>query len=305
MTSLIPPLWTSLALALSCLALLIAYLNSRRKSSLSLRASFSWTRSSVDATDQHISSLIIENLKDRAATIFTVCLRVGHNFYIEIEDFQDKPLVLRVFETWHSEYGPIEFYSVNGRRIDMNALFDDKRVGMHIVLSTSDGKYVVKKRPKRWTPIHDFFQNYMTAVVRPVSSNYKGKVIGGTVSYAVEVVSPQGTSEVVALHKNHFQSQRFKNFRLSKESLESADNLGDFLQKQVEERVLTCSSFEVADIAAWREKERHHYKGAPIKAKYAGSFSYSVLGRLLTFRRNRKLARENLRRRNEAERARR
>lgn len=297
----IPPLWTSVALALSCLALLIAYLNYRRKSSLSLRASYSWTQSSVDADDQHISSLVVENLKDRAVTIFAIYLRVGHNFYIEIEDFEDKPLVLRAFETWHKEYGPIEFYGINGKRIAMNSLFDDKRAQKRIVLSTSDGKYVVNKWPKRWTPVRDFFRNHMTAVVRPVSSTYKGKPIGGTVPYAVEIVSPQGTSEVIALHKDDFQLQRFKNFRLTKESLGSAEALRVFLQEQVEAGMLVCSSFEVADIAAWRAKERNHYKGTPIKAQYAGFLTYRVLGRLFTIRSDRNIARDNRRRREQAE----
>lgn len=299
----IPPLWTSVALALSCLALLIAFLNFRRKSSLSLRASYSWTQSSVDSDDQHISSVVVENLKDRAVTIFAIYLRVGHNFYIEVEDFEDKPLVLRAFETWHKEYGPIEFYGINGRRIAMNPLFDHKRARKRIVLSTSDGKYVVNKRPKRWTPVHDFFRNHMTAVVRPVISSYKGKLIGGTVPYAVEIVSPQGTSEVIALHRNDFQFQRFKHFRLTKESLESVEALQAFLQEQVEAGNLVCSSFEVADIAAWRAKEREHYKGEPITAKYAGFFAYKVLGRLLTLHRDRKLARENLRRKKVAKNA--
>lgn len=296
-----PPLWTSVALALSCLALLIAFLNFRRKSSLNLRASYSWTQSSVDADDQHISSLVVENLKDRAVTIFAIYLRVGHNFYIVIEDFEDKPLVLRAFETWHKEYGAIEFYGTNGKRIAMNPLFDDKRARKRIVLSTSDGKYVVTKRPKRWTPVHDFFRNNMTAVVRPVSSTYKGRSIGGTVPYAVEIVSPQGISEVITLHKNDFQSQRFKKFRLTKESLESAEALRAFLQEQVETGALVCSSFEVADINALREMERDHYKGVPINAQYTGLFTYRVLGRLLTFRSDRKRARENLRRSQEAE----
>lgn len=294
-----PPLWTLVALALSCVALLIAYLNFRRKSSLSLRASYSWTQSSVDADDQHISSLVVENLKDRAVTIFAIYLRVGHNFYIEIEDFEDKPLVLRAFETWHKEYGPIEFYGINGRRIAMNSLFDDKRARKRIVLSTSDGKYVVTRVPKHWTPVHDFFRNHMTAVVRPVSSTYKGKAIGGTVPYVVEVVSSEGTSEIIAIHKDDFRSQRFKNFRLTKEALESAEALRAFLQEQVDAGTLVCRSFEVADIAAWRAKERD-YKGEPIEAKYAGFITYTVLGRVFTIRKDRKLARENHRRRQEA-----
>jgi hypothetical protein len=107
-----PPLWTVLALALSSIALLVAFLNYRRKSSLKLRTSYSWT-SSVYADDPYLSSIVVENLKDRATTIFGIYLRVGHSYFVEIEDFEDNPLVLRAFQTWHKEYGPIEFYGAS------------------------------------------------------------------------------------------------------------------------------------------------------------------------------------------------
>lgn len=293
-----PPLWTIAALALSGLALMVAYLNFRRKSSLRLRASYSWTQSSVDADDQHISSLVVENLKDRAVTIFRIYLRVGHNFYIEIEDFQDKPLVLRAFETWHKEFGPIEFYGINGKRIDMNSLFDDKRTRKHIVLATSDGKYVVTKGPKHWSPVHDFFKNHMTAVIRPVSTTFKGNFIGGTVPYVVEIVSTNGVSEVISLHKEDYRRQRFKNFRLTKESLESVETLRAFLKEQLEAGTLVCQSFEAIDIEAWREKERQDYnREQPINATYVGYLTYKVFGRIGTILADRELARENKRRR--------
>ena len=51
--------------------------------------------SSVDCDDPYLSSLVIENLKDRAITIFEIYLKVGSNCYIQVEDFGSKPLVLR------------------------------------------------------------------------------------------------------------------------------------------------------------------------------------------------------------------
>lgn len=297
MNPVLPPLWTLAALALSGLALAVAYLNFRRKSSLSLRASYSWTQSSVDADDQHLSSLVVENLKDRAVTIFRIYLRVGHNFYVEIEDFQDKPLVLRAFETWHKEYGPIEFYGVSGKRIAMNSLFDDKRARKRIVLATSDGKYVITKRPKHWDPVHDFFKNHMTAVIRPVSTTYKGKPISGTASYLVEIVGTSGAVEVVSLQKDGYRFQRFKNFRLTKESLESIETLRAFFNEQIEAGSLICQSIEVVDIGAWRERERKDYnRAAPIKAAYVGYLRYRVAGRIGTILSDRRLAQVNKRR---------
>jgi hypothetical protein len=258
-----------------------------------MRAAYSWTSSSIEGDDQHISSLVIENLKDRAVTIFAIYLRVGHNYYIEIEDFDDKPLVLQAFETWHKEYGPIEFYGVNARRIAMNPLFDDKRARKRIVLSTSDGKYVITRTPKQWSPVRDFFNNHMTAIVRPVKSAYKATAIGGNISYVLDLVLSSGEPEIIPIHPKDHEVQRFKNFRLTKESLETAAALRQFLQQQVESGTLVCRSFEVIDVKAWRAKERDFYKGNPIVASYAGLLKYKVMGRVATLLADQKLRRQN------------
>jgi hypothetical protein len=42
--------------------------------------------SSVYCDDPYLSSLVIENLKDRAITIFEIYLKVGNHCYIQIED---------------------------------------------------------------------------------------------------------------------------------------------------------------------------------------------------------------------------
>lgn len=290
----LPPLWTLVALALSGIALVVAFLNFRRKSSLKLRASYTWTSASVAADDQHISSVSVENLKDRAVTIFAIYLRVGHNYFIEIEDFEDSPLVLRAFETWHKEYGSIEFDGINARRISMNPLFDDKRAKKRIVLSTSDGKYVVTKTPKRWSPVRDFFSNHMTATIRPVRSTYKTMAIGGRVLYVVDVVPSNGEPEIIPIHPRDYEVKRFRNFRLTKESLATADALKQFLEEQLYAGTLVCRSFEVVDIASWRKRERDFYNGSPIKAHYAGYLAYKVLGRIATEISDRKLRKQNL-----------
>jgi hypothetical protein len=288
----LPPSWTLLALALSSLALLVSYLNFRRKSSLKLRASYSWVSSSEAADDQHLSSIVIENLKDRAVTIFAIYLRVGHNYYVKVENFEDKPLILRAFETWHKEYGPIEFYGINTQRIAMNSLFADKRARKRIVLSTSDGKYVVTKAPKHWDPVYDFFNNHMTAIVWPVRGTYKGTAIGGRVLYVVDIVLSSGETEIISIHSMDYEVQRFKNFRLTKESLASADALKKYLQQQVDTGLLVCRSFEVIDLNEWRAKERD-YKGQPIEARYSSYFKYKLLGRVATILAKLKLRKQN------------
>lgn len=280
----LPPMsiWNVVALGVSIVALIIAFLNFRRKSALNIRGYFTWTSSSVAADDQHISSLVVENLKDRAVTIYGIYLRIGHNNYIEIDDFSSKPLVLKAFESWHKEYGAIEFYSCNMHKVSMNALFEDPRARKRIVLSTGDGKYIIRKSPKRWSPVSDSFKNHSTFVLHPIRSNYKDVAVGGKVAYVLDITFDDAPNEVFTLHRTDYRVVKFRNFQLTNESLKTAEALRSFIQEQISIGTLVCKSFEVIDAEEWRGKVRREYRQDPVAATYINIFQYRVLDRLAT-----------------------
>ena len=56
-------------------------------------------------------------------------------------------------------------------RIKLNQLLSSKKVKTFLVLSTSNGKYVVKEWIQRWDPITDFFKNHFTAPIQSMRSN--------------------------------------------------------------------------------------------------------------------------------------
>jgi hypothetical protein len=143
------------------------------------------TCTSVECNDQYVASITLENIKDRATVIFKIYLRLGRNYYLLLEDFSNNdfsnnPLVLKPFEVYHKEYDPILFYSVNSRLIKLDAVFNHKR--RKIILSTTDGKFVVNANTKRWDIIPKFFKNLMTAIIDPVRMGYKGKQYGANVN---------------------------------------------------------------------------------------------------------------------------
>jgi hypothetical protein len=117
--------------------------------------------------------------------------------------------------------------------------------------------------------------------------------IGGRVLYVIDIVPSNGEPEIIPIHPRDYEVKRFKNFRLTKESLASADALKQFLQQQVDAGTLVCHSFDVVDIASWREKERDFYNGSPIEARYAGYLTYRALGRIATVISDRKLRKQN------------
>ncbi|SET69776.1 hypothetical protein SAMN05216412_11326 [Nitrosospira multiformis] len=292
-----PPLWYGIAaLCISTLALFIAIKNYRRKAGLLIRGGFS-IASGIDCNDKYVSNVLLENLKDRPVTVFSIYLRIGHNYYLEVENFEETPLLLRAYETYQKEYGPIQFYGINFNRMNLSSLLDDDSVKKRLVLSTSDGKYIIPSGIPRWNPISDFFRNHMTAVVRPVHITYNGKYVGENIKYVIEICGENEETEVLLIHPNDFNIKKFRNFSLTRESLESVALLNDHLEEQIRNGRLICKSFKVHDVNEWRQRVTEFYTAQTIDARYYGLLRYHIVGRLLTLYSDRKLKAENAKRR--------
>ncbi|WP_407363534.1 hypothetical protein [Pseudomonas luteola] len=270
-----------IAIFISLIALTFAVRNYLRKSGIYVRGQYSVCSSSY-CQDKYVSSIVLENFKDRPVVIFKIFLLAGRNYYIELEDFDEEPKILKPYEVYSKQYDPVDFYSVNMRRIKLNGLLDSKEVRSQIVLSTSHGKYVVKEWIKRWDPIGDFFKNHMTALIHPMRSTYKNKCFGSEVKYIVDVKTEDGREETIPIYPRDYEIRKFRKFRLTRESLESKDSLEEYLLEQAFNGALNCTDITVHDIEAWRnEHYRDDYKKV-IEAKYYNWFMYFVVGRLLT-----------------------
>ncbi|MGA2222676.1 MAG: hypothetical protein ABSH21_13040 [Verrucomicrobiia bacterium] len=250
--------------------------------------------SSVSCEDKYISSVTLENLKDRAIVIFKIYLRLGHSYFVEIEDFENNPLVLRPFEAFRKDYDPLDFYSVSMTKININALLSNDKIKRRLVLVTTDGKYVVRHSIKYWDPVYDFFKNHLTAVIQPMRSTYKGKAYGGNAKFLVEFKMENGKEEVIPIFPLDYKIKRFKRFDLTKESLESQASLEEFLYDRVGEGTLKCVDVVVHELEGWRKEayERHNNKEV-IEASYESWFTYYVLGRIYTIFSDYRLRRKN------------
>ena len=281
------------AMIISVIALVYTAKTYLLKSGANIRGSYGFCSASQACEDQYITSITLENLKDRAVVVFKVYLRLGHNYFVEIEDFEDKPLILKPFEAYKKEYDPIDFYGINLDRIDINRLFSNKKVKKTIVLSTSDGKYVISSRIEFWDPVIDFFRNHMTAVIRPVRSIYKGKSYGINAKYIVEFKMDKGKEEVVPIYPRDYEIKKFKRFRLTKESLASKEALEEYLNNQVGEALLDCKDIVVHDIETWRNEAYERDYKTVIEARYYNWFVYHVGGPIMTRISNYQLRRKN------------
>ena len=284
-----------LSVSISVLALVIAIQSYRRKVGVYVRGVFS-IASGRACNDFYVSEFILENLKDRAVTIFAIYLKIAHNYYLELENLEAHPLVLRPFETYRKQLGPIEFYGINTKKIMLNDLMRNENVKKRLVLSTSAGRYRVASNMRRWTPVLDFFTNHMTGLVRPVFLTHRGTYLGCNIAYVVEAVSPDGEAQIIPIHPEDYQLKVFRGFSLTKESLSSKETLDQFLQNQWNEGKLACRTFAVYDLQEWRQRNREFYSGGTINAKYYTAFQYYILGRLWSKYEDWKLKRENQKR---------
>ncbi len=162
----------TIAFFISITALCFIIASFRRKSGENIRASFSIAHTAFH-NDYYISSLTLENLKDRSVVIFNVYLKMEHNYFLEIENFKSKPLVLKPFEAYSKKYNPVHYYSVNMTKINLNEFLRNRKVKKEIALSTSNGKYIIKSYIKRWSPIFDYLRNHMIIPIQPIRTEHK------------------------------------------------------------------------------------------------------------------------------------
>jgi len=292
MNSIVSIVTAFVALIVSIIALVYTGKAYLLKSGAYIRGSYSIC-SSISCDDKYINNVILENLKDRAVVIFKIYLKLGHNYFIEIDDFESAPLILRPFEVFNKEYDPIDLYSVGMRRILLNDLLDNKSVKQKIVLSTSEGKYIVKERINYWDPISNFFKNYMTAIIRPMRSTYKGKSYGSNAKFIVEFKMESGKDEVIPIYPRDYMIKKFKHFKLTKEVLESKEVLEEYLYEKFIEGSLNCADITVYEMESWRKEIYESKSNKSITAKYQNWFMYYIVGRIATIFYDYRLKKQN------------
>jgi hypothetical protein len=284
-------LWLSLgAFIISIVALIYTVKTFILKSGLKIRCSLSIC-STVDCDNKFISSITLENIKDRATVIFKIYLRLARNVYIEIEDFSSKPLILKPFEVYYKEYDPILFYSAGDKYVKIDHLIDNKKIKRNIVLSTTDGEYKIRTYIALWDAIYTSLRNYYTIAALPQRLEYKNKSYGSKIKYLIDLKYSNGEEQVVPIHKN--KKKVFVNVNFTDTSLKSSENLRKFMLKQKRDGKLSFTEIKVIDYEEAIEKKKEFYKKDPYKAETCGYFTYSVIGKIVTQIENFKLKRKN------------
>lgn len=284
------------ALIIAIIALVYTIRSFLLKRGLNVRGSFSFA-SSIYCNDKYISHILLENQKDRAIAIYQIYLKISYNYYILVEDFEDKPLILEAFEVYRKDFDPIEMYTVNTNRIKLNNLLSDGKIKKQIMLATSEGKYKVKKHIKYWNPISLFFKNYYTANIRIHRLTVKGNSYGENTKYIVLFKTSNDKEEVVPIYPDDYRViRKFRNFQLTKESLSSKEKLEEYLSDRIADSKNEYLDVTVIDYSNWQNEYKSDFYKKTIKGKKINWIEYYIIGPIFTNIEKRKMRNENKKR---------
>jgi hypothetical protein len=253
-----------------------------------IRGSYSIV-SSIACSDDYVGEVTLYNMKDRAVVIFGIFLELSHGVYVELENFDGSPLILRPFEAWRRDYEPIEKYTMSFSKVELGSLFKSKNLRSRLVLSTAEGRYTVRNWIKSWHPNMMFFRNYATSVVRPVRSVFEGAAYGSNARYVVEFIRSNGKRQFVPIYPSDTSIRKFRGFRLTEKSLQSKRHLEEFLLERAVSGVLPCLDLVVHDLESLRAQMNDGLQRPTIIAERQSWFEYHVLGRIATLRENQRL----------------
>ncbi len=191
------PLITSIiALVISIVALTYTIKQFFLKKGTEVRSTYSLTYS-IDCNDAYISNLILENRKDKPIVIFKIYVKVGNNNYIEIENFENNPLVIKPFEVYIKEYESLIEYNHDLIRIKIdNLLKDIQNVKTNTVLITTEGEYVVKTYVKKKEISFD------KSIIKIKRLPYKDVDYGENIKYLIDFTLWNDECQIIALNKD-------------------------------------------------------------------------------------------------------
>nr|WP_287413291.1 hypothetical protein [Pseudodesulfovibrio sp.] len=212
------------ALVTSIIALFFTIRQFNLKKGIEARSTYTLMYSN----DVYISNLILENRKDKPMVIFKIYMKVGNNNYIEIENFENNPLLIKPFETYVKNYEPIIEYKQGFNRIKINSLLkDSKNIKLNTVLYTTEGEYIVKTYVKR----EEISIN--KTIITMARLPYKNVSYGENIKYLIDFTLWNDKSQVIALNQDAYMLGY--DFNLTQELMKSKQVLENHMKNYINE----------------------------------------------------------------------
>lgn len=145
-------LFTALGAASAVIALvgvMFTYHQYRQKNSTKMSARYFPTDYYGKYGYEH--AVMLNNYRDRTEVIFGIYLRLGLNYYINLKEFFEQPLIIHPFESIKVDLTPMMTFSLHMNMVEIDFYTTEHS----IILSTGSGKYKALSSNGRWTPCDD------------------------------------------------------------------------------------------------------------------------------------------------------
>lgn len=271
---------SSIALVISLLALLFTYLNFRRKLGIKIRGGYSIS-ANIECGDKYVSNVLLENLRDKSIAIYGIYLKVGHNYYIDIENMKENPIILKPFEVIKRNYGPIQCYCLNMLKINLNDLLSNNKASKKIVLSTNYGKYVVSGHFRIWSPFLDYLSNHLTIHINTIRLAINKHHIGSNVKYVIKIEGINGETEIIKILYGE-NEKKIRGVTIKVDALKTKEDLENFLEKE-KIKIKNCKKITVYDVENAALELYVMSKKIKRDAKYCGLVNYYIVGKFYTW----------------------
>lgn len=252
--------------------------------------------SSIEAEDKYISSITLENLKDKALVIFEIHLKLANGLYLELEKYEDAPLVVDPFGVFQKNYDPVIFYSSNTNRVKLDHLLDSHKSRPHVVLSTTNGRQKVKANIPRWTPLGEYFGNVYAGIIQPRWLIHRDKAYGSNVRFLLDIERADGERECVPIHQEDYRRKRLKSIEITEEALKDKPSFAALIESHISDGSVNWKNYEIIEFRKKVEQIGGFNDETPIKPERIGALKYHIWGRMLNWIENWKMQRENRRR---------
>ncbi len=243
----------------------------------------------------YISSVIIENLKDKDLVIHDIYVRFGPDIYVDLldKDFSDKyNIVVPPLGVKEIKFGPVFMYNVNTHKVSVETLFNNTKY--KVVLSTSHGKLVCKDWDKGWSAISESLSNHHVVVAHPnriystssvyFKNNYEAPAIdyssySDEVKYVVKLITKDGEKMYCNIYDNNKKINMFKKLTFCEEVLKDEDSIRKYLNKAKEKKLVNFSKIEeIYNVRKMMDSTLEHYQDDIIELKSESPLRFYTIG---------------------------
>tara|TARA_R110000868_G_scaffold8205_7_gene42702 strand:- start:6437 stop:7381 length:945 start_codon:yes stop_codon:yes gene_type:complete len=204
----------------------------------------------------HVSTLIIENRKNRPEIITEIHMMLGYQYAIELKKYEADLLILKPLEAVIINLDPVSWYLLNGQVVNAGKLLMDKKIKKKIQLTTTRG--VVKTRDNKQGThlIVRFFKNYCFGYIHVWEQKNNGVTYTMNSEYLVRIESSNKKIVNYLIDKSgKIHPDIFGKYSLRKSVLESEESLRKYLTDELTARQLNDS--KVVDVTRLAKPDKH------------------------------------------------